>query len=320
MTPDELIAIATQAYPVENLCACEVLRLHPHQNSTYVLRTAKETSYILRIYGQHWRSPARIFYEISLLQHLAKKGVAVSTALQRRDGQFFAPLLPGKDERYLALFTFAPGERCTGGSLREHQIGYHFGRAVAHLHTAADNFTCPHKPLLHDLNYLLYEPLAHLSPWLQHRPRDLEYLHTLTERIHRALTPLIETGLNWGVCHGDLPSGNAFITNEGLVTFFDFDMCGMGWRAAELSQIREGAAWSNEPEIWLHFLEGYQEIRPLRASDREAIPWFVATGPIWYLGDQAQEATHGSGETLPDELVDTMLSFPRRWEERHVNE
>ncbi|WP_165423206.1 phosphotransferase enzyme family protein [Ktedonosporobacter rubrisoli] len=320
MRADELMTIVTQAYPVEPISTCEVLRLHPHQNSTYVLRTTNGASYLLRLYGRHWRSHPRICYEISLLNHLAEKGVAVSTPLQRTDGQFFAPLLPGKDERYFALFTSAPGELCTGGSLREYHAGSHFGRAVAHVHTASDDFTCRWEPLLHDLDYLLYEPLAHLSPWFQHRPHDLEYLYALTERIEKALTPLMEAGLNWGVCHGDLPSGNAHITSKGLVTFFDFDGCGMGWRAAELSQILEGAAWRNEPAIWSHFLEGYQEVRPLHASDMQAIPWFVATGPIWFLGTWAQEATLGFSDALPDEQVDTMLGFLHQWEERHFNE
>lgn len=318
MAPDELIAIVMQAYPVGHLSTCEALRLHAHQNSTHVLRTTKQALYILRLYGLRWRSLSRIRYEIHLLRHLARKGVAVSTALQRTDGQFFAPLLPGKDERYFALFTYAPGELCTGESLREQHTGYHFGRAVAQLHTASDDFTCCDEPLYHNLDYLLHEPLARLSPWLHHRPEDLAYLHFLVERIHRALTPLVKVGLNWGVCHGDLPSGNAHMTGEGLVTFFDFDECGVGWRAAELSQILEGSAWSNEPEIWLHFLEGYQEVRPLRASDVKAIPWFVATGPIWSLG--AQEAALSPGEALPDEQVDTMLNFLRQWEERQLNE
>jgi Ser/Thr protein kinase RdoA (MazF antagonist) len=91
--------------------------------------------------------------------------------------------------------------------------------------------------------------------------------------------------LQAGFCHGDLHGGNAHRDQAQTQTFFNFDACGMGWRAYDIAVFRWSARLRRkEQERWEAFLRGYTEERSLRTLDIQAVPFFVAIRHVWLLG------------------------------------
>src|SRR5205814_5007568 len=111
------------------------------------------------------------------------------------------------------------------------------GAALADLHQASADFRSPHRRFRLDLATLLWHPLALVTRTLAHRPTDCAFLTglaaDLSQRID-AVAPELETG----PLHGDVYHGNVHLTAAGALTWFDFDLCGEGWRAYDLAVFR----------------------------------------------------------------------------------
>jgi len=71
--------------------------------------------------------------------------------------------------------------------------------------------------------------------------------------------------------------GAGDMSNLFPVTLFDFDCCGVGWRAYDLAVFRWAARLRKmEAEQWPAFLRGCRETRTIREIDIQPIPYFVA--------------------------------------------
>ena len=163
------------------------------------------------------------------------------------------------------------------------------------------------------LNYLIHFSLRRVKPYLEHRPVDLAFLLTLADVMGERLRELAPS-LDWGICHGDATERNAHITPEGLVTFFDFDCGGLGWRAYDLATFRMNARKREQGTlIWTAYLGGYTDTRPLHASDLEAEPLLFVARIFWSLGIFPATASDDLAKPLDDPFTDRQLRFLRPW-------
>ena len=164
------------------------------------------------------------------------------------------------------LFSYAVGKEPNYEPIEESQ-GYLYGRSAAQIHAASDDFESHHQRFALDLDHLLAKPLQSIQPLLHHRPEDWAYLQALAARLQQDVLKLPPEQLERGFCHGDFHGGNVHIAPDGTHTFFDFDCCGVGWRAYDLAIYRWGTNWDGKTkEPWEHFLRGYQEVRQLPAN------------------------------------------------------
>ncbi len=106
LAPEVVTLDIAQAYALSPT-GCALQR--SFTNDVYVVETSAGP-YIAKVYGPGWRTAADIAYEVDLLDHLAANGVAVATAVPRRDGQPVHSLALPEGVRYCVLFTYAPGE------------------------------------------------------------------------------------------------------------------------------------------------------------------------------------------------------------------
>ena len=284
-------------------------------NDTYLVRTA-EDRYILRAYRARWRSPPAIGYELDALLHLARKGLPVAAPIARRDGSFIQTLRAPEGGRQVVLFTYANGEGL------DHDEGQSqlYGRAVAAIHATTEDFQSAHSRFELNLAHLIDQPLAAIRPFLEHRPDDWAYLQGLAERVRRRLERFQRERLDFGFCHGDFHGGNAHIDTANTITFFDFDCCGMGWRAYDIAVFRWAAG--REDAQWQAFLRGYRERRDLHVRDLAAVPWFVAARHIWLIGLHTGNAQDWGAGWLNDAYFESGgaggLKFLREWEAEHL--
>lgn len=270
LSADALLQEIAFNYSLDDLLDCQLIKRG--LSDSYLIRTASE-SYMLRIYRPKWRTLSEILYEMDMLTYLRQQGASVSTPLARKDGSFVQGLNAPEGTRYMALFTYAKGDEPV---LTEEQ-SYQMGQATAVIHQASEGFVSHHERFSLDVDYLIHNPLQLAKPYFEHRPEDLAFLFRVADALSERITRLAP-GLDWGICHGDGTERNAHITEDGVVTFFDFDCGGLGWRAYDLATFRMNARKREHgAAIWADYLKGYTSKRPIYPVDMEAEPLlFVA--------------------------------------------
>jgi Ser/Thr protein kinase RdoA (MazF antagonist) len=223
-------------------------------NDTYLVNTAGATRYVLRVYRAGWRTLENILFELDALLHLNRCGVPVSIPIPLRNGEYSYSLQAPEGKRYVVLFTYANGQE---PRYTERAEAIQYGRSVARIHEASNSFKSVHSRFSIDIEHLLFSSLKTIEPYLASRSPDLEYLARLTDRLIGYLDALPLSGLDNGFCHGDLHGANANVDDGGIMTFYDFDCCGTGWRAYDIAVFK----WSSilhgtEKDAWPAYLEG----------------------------------------------------------------
>jgi Ser/Thr protein kinase RdoA (MazF antagonist) len=181
-------------------------------------------------------------------------------------------------DRIAVLSTYVPGDKPQppfSSALYEQ-----FGQAIAQLHAMADSFVAAHPRRLLDTSVLIDEPLALAAPLL---PNALErdWLLALANIVKGRIAAYASAGLDWGPIHGDASLDNLHVMEDGKVILYDFDLGGLGWRAADLQ------GWAaNHVEYrprWDAFHRGYARVRSLSEIDRMAAPYLTLAWDVWGL-------------------------------------
>lgn len=330
LSADALGRYVEAAYEIGEVASCTLLQ--HNQNDTYAVH-ASTGRFILRVsqarqaIGLSWRTCEDILFELDVLLHLDQKGVSVAAPLLRRDGYFVADAQAPEGIRFLALFTYAEGEPLTPPRQTE-SIAKRYGAAVAALHMATEDFTSVRPRFALDLDFLLTKPLDIIRPHLAGRPTDWRSLCELGTVLTERMAALQEQGLAMGMCHGDAQGGNANMAHEGTITFFDFDVCGFGWRAYDIATFFWGAALGKARLGWDAqivarlcdaYLSGYQDSRPLAPPDHEAIAPLVLLREFWYLGMVVGNwGAWGIGDEQREAFFVRELAFMREWAGEHA--
>ena len=303
------------AYDLGDILACELLQLN--LNDTYLVRTAG-AAHVLRVSQWRGRRVDDVRYEVALMNHLDRKGVAVARPVARRDGRFATTLDLPEGPREAVLFTFAPGEPLHAPD-HDATSSRRYGRAAAAVHSAADDFDCPDATFRLDATALIDGPLATTLPLLVHRPDDGDELERLAARLKARLASVPAGLLDGGPCHGDLTGSNASLDADGNLTFYDFEFCGAGWRAYDLATFRWSVALgrsrmgADDEALWAAFLAGHGEIRVPREVDLVIVPVFVAIRHLWYIGLQTANWDYWGRHEVDDAFFDRELAFLREW-------
>jgi len=276
LSSDALHEFVDRNYDVGQVTRCKILSRG--LNDTYRVDTERDR-YILRVYRTPWRSQADVYYELDVLNYLSQNGVPVSAPLRSIDGQLAKEIDAPEGERYVTLFTYAEG---TIPRLNE-EISYAYGKTVARIHSLTDTFTSPYRRFHLDFNHLLDEPLRIISPALIEFGGDITYVESWVRTIKECV-PI--DSMEFGFCHGDFHDWNVHWEN-GILTVFDFDCCGLGFRAYDLAVFLWNLKTNykdKETDNWTAFLKGYTDIRTITEIDVQFIPWFVAVRRIWLAG------------------------------------
>jgi Ser/Thr protein kinase RdoA (MazF antagonist) len=268
-------------------------------NDAYLITDGHGARRVLRVYAKdkYWlSSEADICFEVELLDHLALTGRAVAHPYRRQSGEFLGRLDAPEGQRSYALFTFAPGKPLGSHSFDE-KLWHAVGVEMARLHGAMDAFESTNSRYHLDLETLIDMPLAAIKPYVT--PEEESTYAELTEigqRMKDAISGKAWGPGTYGLIHSDAHDSNMHVTAEGTFTLFDFDHCGFGWRAYDLAPFYQHvAAPAEDRRKWTAFLAGYEEVRPLSTSERDALPVFSACRALWDVGDWLH-AVHWTGD------------------------
>ncbi len=274
----ELLEKVVPLYQIDDPISCEIL--YEGANDSYTLKSENE-SYILRVYSQYWRTLADIQFEIEALHYLHTKGAKISYPILRKDGGYITSIDAPEGTRHVIITTYANGKEIWDGDANDWAL---YGKQVAEIHNQSNDFTSDKNRFKLDLNHLITDPLNKIEPFLRNRPDDWLFLKEYSSDLREIITNKKNSLLDYGFCHGDFHGGNTHKDNDSL-TFFDFDCCGIGYRAYDLAIFKWCSRLNGkEDERWKPFYESYSQIREFSSNDFELIEPFISIRQIWLMG------------------------------------
>lgn len=303
LSPDALACDVLPGFGIGAVAECKYFT--GGFNDTYRVVSTDGVVYYLRAYRTPWRNLADIRYELDMLAYLERKGFPAARPLAYKDGQLFCAVEALEGLRYLALFSEAPGLEVSYEHEPE-QMAQRYGRAVAQMHNALDDFSSPHPRFQLDLDYFTVQPLRYIEPFLAQRPDDWAYVQQFAATLRQRLLALPAEILEQAFCHGDLQGYHANVAPDGRLTFFDFDCGGYGYRAYDLAVFLWCCRLEEAVEArWQPFLQAYRETRPISDLDVQAAPLFVCARYLWHMGVHTQNSPDwGSGFLSDKYFVD----------------
>lgn len=304
---EALMEAVLSHYPLDKPRSCQIYKRA--LNDTYLVETEQER-YILRVYRRGWRTKEEIDFELELLTFLHDRNQPISYPIQRKDGSFTTEVAAPEGKRFAAVFSYAPG-RAVNEKLDNRQ-SQRLGQVQATIHLTLDDFQSNFRRPHLNCEYLLDRSIQAIAPLYQYRKSDIDYLGSQIEQIKQQLQALKlpDSPPAYGICVGDVHAGNAHFDEQNEPTLFDFDQCGYGWRAFDIAKfIQVSQRLRIDVKVTDLFLKGYQDIRPLEASELASIPMFVKTAHIWVMGISASAI----GDVLPygwftDDWLDQRLA------------
>ncbi|MCG3114857.1 MAG: phosphotransferase [Candidatus Manganitrophus sp. SA1] len=285
-------------------------------NSHYLL-TAGEARYVLRIYrrGKSWVTKESDYrFELEWLAYLHEQGLPVAYPLPRRNGDLLGLLCAPEGERYYALFSFAPGRIVHSMDAGQSRL---FGEGIARIHLASDRFQAKQTRFHQDTDELIDATLARIETFLEgRRPEDVAFFRALASSLKETLRGLPRSAPFYGIIGGDFHGGNHFFSSENRLTFFDFDMCGYGWRVYDLAVFFWSAKLRPEMRVTLaDVLQGYEAVRPLLDVERAALPAMVKVRHLWIMGLHTAYSDQLGVGWLGDHYWERNVARLREWGE-----
>ena len=267
--------------------------LRTQDNDHYLVTTGDGKQYAFRLYQQgdrYRRAESDYLYEMDWLNFLQERGLPISHPISRRDKGYVGSLDAPEGPRHYAMFSLAHGDPL---SLEDPEQLYTMGEMMARIHVASNEFHTPHarKPL--DLAYLLDRPLERIGrSWADEHVGDLDLVLTAVEEARDELAGLTAQfpADGWGPIGSDFHQSSVYFDEADRPTFFNFDLCGPGWRAYDIAAFLSNAnLMHTATEHAEAFFAGYFSVRPLSNAEHAAIHPFLTIRRVWLMGAFARE-------------------------------
>jgi Ser/Thr protein kinase RdoA (MazF antagonist) len=277
LVSEALVDRVLSQYDIPKITRCHFW--HRGLSDVYLVNTTGG-DYVLRVAHRHWRSLEDVIFELEFLEFLHDREVPVAYPLRTQDGRLAIEIQAPEGIRAASLFVYAPGE-IPIGDLSTAQ-SWRLGTALAQVHRFSHDFQSTVRRDELTLEYLLDRSMETIAPFLTSNSDDRDYVYGVIADLRAHLNDLPTDRPYWTICWGDPHSGNAHFTAEGLITMFDFDQCGYGWRAFDLAKflnvsLRTGISL----KVREAFLAGYQSIESIESFEVDALQALTLTAHFW---------------------------------------
>ncbi|MBN2387490.1 MAG: phosphotransferase [Anaerolineales bacterium] len=279
-----------------------------------------DAAYILKIYLHNRHEMRAIASEVDFLNDLLDHDIPVAVPVANNDAAYLNAIDAPEGIRYAVLFEAIEGDEPREVNL-EHSRS--FGRLAGRIHTFSDNTAKKYDRRHLNEKYLVEEPLTRIRPYLEHRKRDWEYLRALGSELVAELRTLVtKESPEYGLCHGDLHTGNARFDKDGRLTLFDFDSFGYGWRAIDIGVYHVSYDWLDLSEktrrakdrFWEAFVEGYATERSLSRNELAAAQLCLPLRHLELMGLTLQYWSPQIGTSwINDDYFDEQLDWFKEW-------
>ncbi|HEX2144979.1 MAG TPA: phosphotransferase [Glycomyces sp.] len=312
--PADLASAAAEALTAYDLPGPATVRpLRLLNNSVFDVCAGDGRRFALRLHRPGARRPEHTLAELTFLHKvsgpLAAQRVDVPAPVPAADGRLVVTVAsPDATEPLTCtLLTWVDGKvRRPGGGLGARGV-HQLGRALAHLHLAAESFDPPPGFTLPrwDAEAMFTErspydpgPIGELLTGA-----DLALFEEVAERTARIFAELGTGPETYGLIHNDFILGNCHTVrrrphswNVGVV---DFDNCGWGHYLYDFAAVLGNLSdYAHFAELRNAFLAGYRIARPLRESLEQHFPVLMAARHASHCLWAAGLARHPSSEAF----------------------
>jgi Ser/Thr protein kinase RdoA (MazF antagonist) len=293
---------------------CELLTRG--MNDVYLVR-ADRVRYAARVWRANKYSDDHVAYELAFLAHLKGAGVPVVAALPLADGSLYFAVQAAEGPRQVCLFPWAEGVPFT--KVPTPAVAHKIGATMARIHDAAETFQPP-APRPIDFSKNIERNFPAVAARLAHRPRDVDFLRTAGEAIISALDAAYTRGVPCGPIHGDIHARNVFVAPDGTIAVLDFDTCGDAHLGHDLTSFTWASRFiSLDPSIAGlddaisdRFLEGYDSVRALSATERADLPLFTAVKEFSFICGMSAIMNLVGHMALTESRLDWLIASVRR--------
>ncbi len=267
---DALVNRVLSRYSFGEAIKCRLFRRS--MSDVYIVRT-KEAEYYLKVYRDDRNSKESIEAEVSFLNDLLDHRISVAVPVKNCYSDYLNEIAAPEGKRYAVLFHAVTGDEPIETNL-EHS--YDFGKLTGRIHNCADGLGKQYSRRHLDEKYLIEDSIGYMEPYLHGRKQDMDYLSKFGSDLISELHSLLNKETpEYGICHGDLHTGNARYNSNGELTLFDFDSFGYGWRAIDMGVYLVSYDWmdlsregkSKKDRFWNMFIEGYNKERLLSENE-----------------------------------------------------
>jgi len=288
---DALAEVIEQEYGFSQVdCKLFSKMVRTQDNDHYRVRTGDGAKYVARIYqlsNALQREEDDYLFELDWLNFLKAEGLPISYPMARKDGRYLGSVNAPEGKRYYALFSFADGDEM---SLDDEGQLFRCGEEMARIHLVSNQYKPKHERQIMDLEYLVDRSVERImSLWDENREEDLDLVFTSAAEAKEEILSLLRneesTEDSWGPIGGDFHNASVGFDKAGNPTFFNFDLCGYGWRAYDIAVFLLNTGLIHKPEeLSEAFFAGYYSVRPLSQNEHAAISPFLTIRRIWLTG------------------------------------
>ncbi|WP_340007520.1 phosphotransferase [Paenibacillus sp. FSL K6-0276] len=246
--------------------------------------------YFFKVYRQGIRSMEEIQAEIDLLNHLKSSGIETVFPVIKRDGNFVSKFNTVNGIRYGVMYTsvgiyeFNQIEETT-------ELNESLGSYIASIHNAWDKCDNGINRWNLDADSFIDRSMNAIRQFSIIYDFDIDFLEEVSKNVKRKLEGLTLEKPQYGVCHGDLYGGNIRIDANNNPNLFDFDFCGNGWRAYDISMYAfpfgmgcDETKLKKREQRKNQFLNGYNKVRAMSENEINSISLFIPFRRIFNIG------------------------------------
>ena len=279
-----------------------------------------DLSVFLKVYARPGVDCDAVEAEAEVVNTLQRAGMSVAAPIPLLNGRYALQLETPEGARPAALFSEAVGAPCDNETLDDAQTAA-IGALLAAMHTSLDALPASLKRWRLDEATFLDPSLELLEDYARFdRQLDLPFLRAVVGEIKARLRA--QSGSwNWGLCHGDIYTGNIHRNSLGELTLLDFDFCGYGWRAYDIAPFLGIFGGGVRPESLARrdrrreaFLRGYEATGNLSAAEIEAVyTIFAPFRRIFNIGYLYTILLYVWGNRLRHEQIHQDLRLLKEW-------
>ena len=282
--------------------------------------TGGDQSFYFKIYAREDIDMAAIEAEIEVVNHLKHAGLSVAYPITMKDGKYLLPIEMPEGTRFGVLFSEAEGIPCNNDTLNDREVS-EIGRLISDMHTMLDATPISPKRWKLDDTLFLDRSIEILESYARFKPEiELSFLKDVVKELKEQIQAKASSW-GWGLCHGDIFTGNIHKRNDGVLSIFDFDFCGYGWRAYDVSPFLgnfgtgvSADAVDKRKRRLESFLQGYENNGSLSDSEIEAAyKIFVPFRRIFNLGYLYEALHYVWGNKLRNNLITSDTRLLHKW-------
>jgi Ser/Thr protein kinase RdoA (MazF antagonist) len=314
--PDALLTVIKRHYPTIGASDCKILALNCNDN--FFIK-GKRQGYVFRLNRKDWWPVSDFDAELRFLEFLKRRKVSAVVPKRSKQNRRYISVKTAEGTRYGALFGYLPGRHVTFSPGPRNSNMVRLGELAARLHDAADQFNPPAQRWTMGFDFLVTQTLEGLAPLFVQRAKDLAYLQRLADHLQGLLDDTPVGVLDFGLCHGDLHTGNVILSPDGELTLIDFDWSGYCWRIYDLATLWWTLRSDESAPRWRAVLRGYTSVRKLSRREKSLLPAFVMIREFELLGFQLMMRKHIGDAWIDDNYYDFHMRFIRGWVKQHFS-